>query len=98
MSWLTGTTTSILACGENANKTKSELYEITLKTLGFNNTVLSFDDGPFWPRQDLAVLQVEFPDSYPPPVSLRKSEIQKSEELHLMGYPGITLRDFTKKD
>ncbi|MNK08062.1 Peptidase S46 [compost metagenome] len=97
ISWLNGTTTSVLACGKNADRTKSDLYEMTLKELGFSNSISSYDDGPFWPRQDLAVLQVEFLEGYPPSIPLRKVEVRDSENLYVMGYPGKTIRDSSQK-
>ncbi len=95
--WKTGKTLQVLACGENADQSKSQLYEKTLKTIGFRRTPGTYDDGKFWPRQDLAVLEVKFERDEPPVVKIRKSDIDPYEKLYVMGFPGRTLRSVQQK-
>ena len=94
--WKKGKTVNVLSCGENADNTKSELFEKTLKTIGFNSSAVAYDDGSFWPRQDLALLTVTFESGNPPSVFVRENRVEPTENLYAMGFPGKTLRKMTQ--
>ena len=94
--WKKGKTVNVLSCGENADNTKSELFEKTLKTIGFNSSAVAYDEGSFWPRQDLALLTVNFENGSPPSVSVRENRLETTENLYAMGFPGKTLRKMTQ--
>jgi hypothetical protein len=97
VAWLDGRSDFIIACGVNAVAGKTELIEQTLKTLG-TDAIYDIGLGPYWPKQDIAVLHVNWQTEVPPSIEIRSEGLKPYTTILASGFPGRTLRSFEFKD